>query len=223
MLAFIFYNDIITLRIGGQMIKEACVGSIKEAILAQKNAANRIELCDNLDEGGTTPSYGTIKICKDILNIPIACMIRPRGGNFSYSKEEIDAMIEDIKICKRLNVESVVFGVLKPDNSLDIENMKKLCDVAKPLKIVFHKAIDEMNNPLDVIDILYELGVNRILTSGTKNTAIEGSDILNELIEKSKNRIKIVVAGKVTDENIDDLSKIINSDEFHGKKIVGNL
>lgn len=205
------------------MIKEACVGSIKEAILAQKNAANRIELCDNLDEGGTTPSYGTIKICKDILNIPIACMIRPRGGNFSYSKEEIDAMIEDIKICKRLNVESVVFGVLKPDNSLDIENMKKLCDVAKPLKIVFHKAIDEMNNPLDVIDILYELGVNRILTSGTKNTAIEGSNILNELIEKSKNRIKIVVAGKVTDENIDDLSKIINSDEFHGKKIVGNL
>lgn len=205
------------------MIKEACVGSIKEAIIAQKNGANRIELCDNLYEGGTTPSYGTIKKCKDILNIPIACMIRPRGGNFSYSKEEIDVMIEDIKVCKSLNVESVVFGVLKKDNSLDIENMKKLCDVAKPLKIVFHKAIDEMDNPLDVIDTLHELGVNRILTSGTKNTAFEGCDILNKLIEKSKNKIKIVVAGSVTNENIDNLNKIINSDEFHGKKIVGNL
>ena len=90
------------------MIYEACVGSIEEAILAKKKGANRIELCDNLEEGGTTPSYGTIKICKEVLDIPIACMIRPRGGDFNYTKEEIKAMIEDIKICKDLKVEAVV-------------------------------------------------------------------------------------------------------------------
>lgn len=202
------------------MIYEACVGSIEEAILAKKKGANRIELCDNLEEGGTTPSYGTIKICKEVLDIPIACMIRPRGGDFNYTKEEIKAMIEDIKVCKELKVESVVFGVLKKDKSLDIENMKLLCENAKPLKIVFHKAIDEMSNPLEIVDTLYELGVNRILTSGTKNTAFEGKDILNELIQVCKDKMKIVVAGKVTKDNIENLSKLINSDEFHGKKIV---
>lgn len=202
------------------MIYEACVGSIEEAILAKKKGANRIELCDNLEEGGTTPSYGTIKICKEVLDIPIACMIRPRGGDFTYTKEEIKAMIEDIKVCKDLKVEAVVFGVLKKDKSLDIENMKLLCENAKPLKIVFHKAIDEMSNPLEIIDTLYELGVNRILTSGTKNTAFEGKDILNELIQACKNKMKIVVAGKVTKDNIENLSKLINSNEFHGKKIV---
>ncbi|MDK9580726.1 copper homeostasis protein CutC [Sneathia sanguinegens] len=202
------------------MIYEACVGSIEEAILAKKKGANRIELCDNLEEGGTTPSYGTIKICKEVLDIPIACMIRPRGGDFNYTKEEIKAMIEDIKVCKELKVEAVVFGVLKKDKSLDIENMKLLCENAKPLKIVFHKAIDEMSNPLEIIDTLYELGVNRILTSGTKNTAFEGKDILNELIQACNNKMKIVVAGKVTKDNIENLSKLINSNEFHGKKIV---
>lgn len=202
------------------MIYEACVGSIEEAILAKKKGANRIELCDNLEEGGTTPSYGTIKICKEVLDIPIACMIRPRGGDFNYTKEEIKAMIEDIKVCKELKVEAVVFGVLKKDKSLDIENMKLLCENAKPLKIVFHKAIDEMSNPLKIIDTLYELGVNRILTSGTKNTAFEGKDILNELIQACKDKMKIVVAGKVTKDNIENLSKLINSNEFHGKKIV---
>lgn len=202
------------------MIKEACIGSLKEALLAQKNGANRIELCDNLEEGGTTPSYGTIKKCIDILNIPIACMIRPRGGNFTYTKEEIEVMIEDIKVCKQLGVESVVFGVLKEDNTLDIENMKILCDVAKPLNIVFHKAIDETKNPLDLVDTLYTLGVNRILTSGTKNTAIEGSDIINSLIEKCRDKITIVAAGKVTKDNLEYLSNILHTDQFHGKKIV---
>lgn len=202
------------------MIYEACVGSIEEAILAKKKGANRIELCDNLEEGGTTPSYGTIKICKEVLDIPIACMIRPRGGDFTYTKEEIKAMLEDIKVCKELKVEAVVFGALKKDKSLDIENMKLLCENAKPLKIVFHKAIDEMSNPLEIIDTLYELGVNRILTSGTKNTAFEGKDILNELIQACNNKMKIVVAGKVTKDNIENLSKLINSNEFHGKKIV---
>lgn len=205
------------------MIKEACVGSITEAINANKNGANRIELCDNLAEGGTTPSFGTIKICKDLLNIPIACMIRPRGGNFIYSDEEIQTMIEDIKICKKLNVESVVFGVLNKDNTLNIEAMKLLCDIAKPLKIVFHKAIDEIDNPLDIIDTLYSLGVNRILTSGKMDTALEGKDLLNKLIKKCDGKIDIVVAGKVTENNLDQLSTLINATQFHGKKIVGLL
>ena len=202
------------------MIKEACVESFKKSLEAQNNGANRIELCENLAVGGTTPSYGTVKVCLEKLNIPIFPMIRARGGNFVYSKEEIEIMKEDIKAFKDLGVKGVVFGFLTSDNKIDLELTKELVDLAYPMEVTFHKAIDEIVNPLDYIDDLVNIGIKRILTSGGKATALEGKDLINEMIKKSNKRLKIVVAGKVTKENLNELSNLISSDEFHGKLIV---
>lgn len=202
------------------MIKEACVESFEKALEAQSNGANRIELCENLAVGGTTPSYGTVKICLEKLNIPIFPMIRARGGNFVYSKDEIKIMKEDIKIFKELGVKGVVLGCLTSDNKIDLELTKELVDLAYPMEVTFHKAIDEILNPLDYIDDLVNIGIKRILTSGGKATALEGKDLINEMIKKSNGRLKIVVAGKVTKENLNGLSNLISADEFHGKLIV---
>ena len=202
------------------MIKEACVESFEKALEAQSNGANRIELCENLAVGGTTPSYGTVKICLEKLNIPIFPMIRARGGNFVYSKDEIEIMKEDIKIFKELGVKGVVLGCLTSDNKIDLELTKELVDLAYPMEVTFHKAIDEILNPLDYIDDLVNIGIKRILTSGGKATALEGKDLINEMIKKSNGRLKIVVAGKVTKRNLNGLSNLISADEFHGKLIV---
>ena len=196
------------------MIKEACVESFEKALEAQNHGANRIELCENLAVGGTTPSYGTVKVCLEKLNIPIFPMIRARGGNFIYSKDEIEIMKEDIKIFKELGVKGLVLGCLTSDNKIDLELTKELVDLAYPMEVTFHKAIDEIQNPLDYIDDLVNI------TSGGKATALEGKDLINEIIKKSNERLKIVVAGKVTKENLNELSNLISSDEFHGKLIV---
>ena len=202
------------------MIKEACVESFEKALEAQSNGANRIELCENLAVGGTTPSYGTVKICLEKLNIPIFPMIRARGGNFVYSKDEIEIMKEDIKIFKELGVKGVVLGCLTSDNKIDLELTKELVDLAYPMEVTFHKSIDEILNPLDYIDDLVNIGIKRILTSGGEATALEGKDLINEMIKKSNGRLKIVVAGKVTKGNLNGLSNLISADEFHGKLIV---
>ena len=202
------------------MIKEACVESFEKALEAQNNEANRIELCENLAVGGTTPSYGTVKVCLEKLDIPIFPMIRARGGNFIYSKDEIEIMKEDIKIFKELGVKGVVLGCLISNNKIDLELTKELVDLAYPMEVTFHKAIDEIQNPLDYIDDLVNIGIKRILTSGGKATALEGKDLINEMIKKSNGRLKIVVAGKVTKENLNGLSNLISANEFHGKLIV---
>ena len=202
------------------MIKEACVESFEKALEAQSNGANRIELCENLAVGGTTPSYGTVKICLEKLNIPIFPMIRARGGNFVYSKDEIEIMKEDIKVFKDLGVKGLVLGCLTSDNKIDLELTKTLVNLAYPMEITFHKAIDEISNPLDYIEDLVNIGIKRILTSGGKATALEGKDLINDMIKKSNGRLKIVVAGKVTKENLNGLSNLISADEFHGKLIV---
>ena len=182
------------------MIKEACVESFEKALEAQNNGANRI--------------------CLEKLNISIFPMVRARGGNFVYSKDEIEIMKEDIKIFKKLGVKGVVLGCLTSDNKIDLELTKELVDLAYPMEVTFHKAIDEILNPLDYIDGLVNIGIKRILTSGGKATALEGKDLINEMIKKTNGRLKIVVAGKVTKENLNDLSNLISADEFHGKLIV---
>lgn len=202
------------------MLKEKCIGSFKEAIEAQKLGADRVELCDNLEEGGTTPSYGTIKMTVEKLDIPAFVIIRPRGGDFYYSPEEIEIMKEDIKICKSLGVKGVVLGILNRDNTINYEVTKELVTLAKPMEVTFHKAIDELRNPEEEVEKLASIGVDRILSSGTKATALEGAEILNKMIEKANGKIKIVVAGKVTKENLKEVSTKIPSTEFHGKKIV---
>jgi copper homeostasis protein len=202
------------------MIKEACIENFTDALAAQASGASRIELCENLAVGGTTPSYGTIKACIERLNIPAFVMIRPRGGDFCYSDQELEIMKTDIANCKKLGVPAVVFGLLTSDGRIDEEHTRQLISLARPMQVTFHKAFDELNDPFEGLRTLIRLGADRILTSGTKETASEGAGILNQLIERAGGRITIVAAGKITKENLPELSRIIHTTEFHGKKIV---
>jgi len=202
------------------IIKEACIENFTQAFVAQNAGASRIELCENLAEGGTTPSYGTIKACIEKLAIPSFVMIRPRGGDFVYSEEELQIMQADINCCKALGVPAVVFGLLTKDGAIDETNTRKLIELARPMQVTFHKAFDELREPLKGLETLIQLGVDRILTSGTKATAHEGAEILNQLITRADGRIIIVAAGKVTKDNLNKLIQHIRTSEFHGKKIV---
>jgi len=157
------------------------------------------------------------------LNIPVFVMIRPRGGDFVYSESEVKIMLEDIKLFKELGVDGYVFGVLTKDNQIDYPLLEKLIAPIKGLDITFHKAIDELEDPVKEVKKLSQMGITRILSSGTKPTALEGSEILNKMIAECDDNIKIVIAGGVSDENFEEVSSKIKSPDYHGKKIVGDL
>lgn len=205
------------------MIREACAGSFIEARRAEMAGAERIELCDNLFEGGTTPSYGTVKKVLEEVRVPVLVMVRPRGGDFCYTPDEVDIMIEDIGLFKSMGVVGVVLGVLTGEGKIDYPLLKRLLVECNGVEVTFHKAIDEVEDPVGEVEKLIEVGVERILTSGGAESALEGADILNEMIDAAGGRIKIVVAGGVTRESLDLVGSSIPATEFHGKKIVGDL
>lgn len=204
--------------------KEACVSTLKHALQAQNYGADRIELCDRLDLGGTTPSRELIKQANDELNIPIRVMIRPRGGDFSYSEDEIQEMIDAIHYCKSVGVEGVVFGVLDEENRLDTAQISRLIEAALPLKVVIHKAIDLTPDPVAALESLIQIeGVTTVLTSGGRSTAFEGLNNLKAMIELAGEKLEIMPAGKVTYANLEELHRTLGARAYHGKKIVGDL
>lgn len=206
------------------MILEACVESFEEAVNAETRGANRIELCDDLSTGGLTPSYALLESVKSKLNIPIMVMIRPRAGNFIYDSMELKQMKQNIDICKSLDVAGVVFGLLDDRNTIDVKNTTLLAEYASPLEITFHKAIDDTPDLLESVEILLGIkGITRILTSGGQATASEGAQMINKMSQAAGNRLKILAAGKITHHNLTELSGILHVDEFHGRKIFGDL
>ncbi|MFC2124448.1 copper homeostasis protein CutC [Bacteroidota bacterium] len=206
------------------MIIEACVETIDEALIAQENGANRIELCADLVEGGTTPSFGLISSAITYMNIPIMVMIRPRGGNFIYNEKEIEIMKKDIDLCKQLEVDGIVLGLLDQDRCIDLDKTRILCQYAFPLQVTFHKAIDDTKDLVSEFIRLKESAiVNRVLTSGGARSAFEGTDQLKHMITLAGNDITIIVAGGVTKDNLNMISQSIPCSEYHGRKIVGDL
>ena len=202
------------------ILKEACVGSFQEARSADKLGADRIELCDNLAVGGTTPSFGTIKMAKESLRAPIFPIIRPRGGDFIFNQEEIQIMETDIEACWSLNIEGVVIGVLNPDRTINESAVKRLVEKAKTMNISFHMAFDEIEDKKAAIDKLIELGISRVLTKGGPGRAIDNMVALKELIDYADGRIHILAGGSVTRENYMDIVKATGVREVHGTKIV---
>ena len=206
------------------MILEACVETFEEALKAESMGASRIELCDDLSVGGITPSYALLDSVKNKLKIPIMVMIRPRGGNFIYDSFELKLMKQSIDICKSLGVMGVVFGILNNQDLIDAEITKMLVEYADPLDITFHKAIDDTPDPVHSAEILAGIkGITRILTSGGKPTALEGAENINKMSKIAAGHPKILAAGRITATNLDEISGILKTDEFHGRKIVGPL
>jgi len=206
------------------IVKEACVERLDEAILAEKNGANRIELCSRLDLDGLTPHRNMIKDVINSVKIPVKVMIRPRAGNFVYHDHELNVMKDDILYCKRVNVSGIVFGVLKKDKTVDIIATRLLSDIATGLEITFHKAIDEVSSIFTELDRLRSIqAVTNILTSGGADSAMEGSDTLKEMVTRYKGQLTIIAAGKITEQNLIKVRQLTGAQEYHGRKIVGDL
>ena len=206
------------------IVKEACVERLDEAILAEKNGANRIELCSRLDLDGLTPHRNMIKDVINSVKIPVKVMIRPRGGNFVYHDQELDVMKDDILYCKRVNVSGIVLGVLKEDKTVDLIATRLLSDIASGLEITFHKAIDEVSSIFPELDRLRSIqAVTNVLTSGGADSAMEGCDTIKEMVNRYKGQLTIIAAGKITEQNIIKVHQLTGAQEYHGRKIVGDL
>jgi copper homeostasis protein len=196
------------------MLLEICANSYQSAMNAQKAGVHRIELCSEISVGGITPSYGVLKKVMADINIPVHVLIRPRSGDFTYSDVEFEMMKEDIFICKELGCKGIVSGILHTDNTIDIERTKELMALTKPLSFTFHRAFDMIPAPTEAIHELIAMGVDRLLTSGQKDTAIEGLDLIVELQEIAKNKLIVIPGSGINDKNC-NLFKKAGFKEIH--------
>jgi copper homeostasis protein len=194
---------------------EICCANIASAQNAQAGGADRIELCDNLWEGGTTPSFGMLKVLRQELKIQIFVLIRPRGGDFLYSDTEFKVMLQDIYKAKELGADGIVSGILKADGTVDCDRTTALIEAASPLPFTFHRAFDccrDLNEALE--DIIF-CGAKRILTSGGKNSVAEGFEPLKELNKQAAGRIIILPGGGINSQNIQSIKEKTGCSEFH--------
>ncbi len=196
-------------------ILETIAFNIESCTKAQEAYANRIELCDNPGEGGTTPSYGFIKAARTALDIALFPIIRPRGGDFLYSEEAFEIMKTDVQVCKDLGCDGVVIGMLNEDATIDKIRCSILVNIAYPMSVTFHRAFDRVTNPEQALEDIIEIGCERILTSGFHPTAMEGADNLKKLIEKAADRIIIMPGSGVRASNIASLASSTGAFEFH--------
>ena len=199
------------------IIIEVCVDSVESALAAEHGGADRVELCDNLMEGGTTPSAGMIELARRHLSIGLQVIIRPRGGDFCYSAIEFEIMKRDIETAKRLGADGIVIGILKPDGTVDAERTATLVKLAQPLNVTFHRAFDMTRDPYQALEDLVELGVNRILTSGQAYSVLEGLDLIAELVQIAGDRV-IIMPGGGTERN---LQKIVNEALIKEAHVIG--
>jgi copper homeostasis protein len=194
---------------------EICVDSIESALNAQTAGAHRVELCNNLFEGGTTPSMGTISSARNNLTIGLHVLIRPRGGDFLYTDVEYDIMRRDIDFCGELGVDGIVIGILEKSGNIDVEKTAKLIESARPMSVTFHRAYDMCNDPKKGLEAVIASGANRLLTSGQKNRAEEGIELISKLIEKGGERIIIMPGSGISLSNIELIARTTGAREFH--------
>jgi len=187
------------------LILEVCVESAESAIAAEAGGADRVELCDNLMEGGTTPSAGMVALTMDRVGLDVLMMIRPRGGDFLYTDLECDIMHKDIEVAKSLGVHGVVFGLLTPSGKVDQRRTARLIEAARPLQVTFHRAFDMTVDPFEALADLISLGVNRILTSGQEPSAVEGISLLARLVERANGRTILLAGCGIDESNIADI------------------
>ena len=194
---------------------EIAVFNIGSALLAVEAGADRLELCENPAEGGTTPSYGTLKMAKEKINIPVFPIIRVRGGDFLYSDDEFAVMKKDIELCKQLGFEGIVIGLLNADGTVDADRTKQLTDLAYPMEVTFHRAFDRAADPLQALETIIACGCNRILTSGQVPNAGNGKELIRQLIQQADDRIIIMPGSGIRSSNIKEIAAFTGAVELH--------
>jgi copper homeostasis protein len=196
-------------------IIEICVEGIDGAVAAAEAGADRIELCASLIEGGITPSLATIRHACETLEMPVHVIIRPRGGDFLYSPRELETMADDIRSCQQSGAAGVVFGCLKPDGTIDEDTMAALVVAAGEMSVTCHRAFDMTRNAEEAIEALVRCGVDRVLTSGQRDTAVEGLPILKRTVAAARGRIKVMACGALDETNIARVLAESGADELH--------
>lgn len=199
---------------------EICANSVESCLAAQEGGADWVELCAGIPEGGTTPSYGEIKLARKLLTkTKLHVIIRPRGGDFLYTPLELERMEEDIRICRELGVDGVVFGCLTEEGEIDREANRRLVELARPMSVTFHRAFDRTADPMKALEDIISLGCNRILTSGQQPKAIDGISLLAQLEKKLKEYslppIQLLAGSGVNEENIRQIFDATGIHEYH--------
>jgi copper homeostasis protein len=202
---------------GNRISLEVCANSVTSAVAAQEGGAIRVELCENLKEGGTTPSHGQILMARKLLHIKLICIIRPRAGDFLYTDLEYDIMMADIRYCIDAGCDGVVIGILHADGTVDKKRCIEMVRLAKQwgLGVTFHRAFDMCKDLYQALEDIIEIGCDRILTSGGKSTAMEGVAVLNHLVQNAAGRISIMPGAGVNEANVADLVRFTNVTEVH--------
>lgn len=194
---------------------EICVDSPEGVIAARDGQANRVELCDNLFEGGTTPSIGAMKMARRVGGIALHVIIRPRGGDFLYSVVEFDTMRTDIEAARTSRVDGIVIGLLTADGNIDKERTAELVTLARPMSVTFHRAFDVCRDPFASLEDLIEIGVDRVLTSGQQADAVSGAETIQKLVEAAGDRIVVMACGGLDETNIADVIAKTGVSEVH--------
>ena len=196
---------------------EVCANSAISAIAAQDGGAIRVELCNNLQQGGTTPSHGHITVARKALHIKLFVLIRPRSGDFLYTKTEFEIMLSDVRHAIESGCDGIVTGILNKDGTVDVERNSQLINMARQhgLAATFHRAFDFCVSQEDALEEIIEMGFERILTSGGKSTAMEGASVIRSLIRQAKGRICIVPGGGINEHNVADLVRFTGANEIH--------
>lgn len=196
-------------------VLEVCAFHIDSCIIAERAGAVRVELCDNPIEGGTTPSYGTIRRTREKISIQLYPILRPRSGNYFYSDEEFQILKEDIAVCKDLHCDGISVGVQRLDATMDTERLKRIVDWAGPMGVTCNRAFDCAPDPFQALEDIIACGCERILTSGQKSAAPDAADLLAKLVQQASNRIIIMPGAGVKSSNIAALKKACGAPEFH--------
>ena len=194
---------------------EICANSVASCIEAQKGGAYRVELCAAIPEGGTTPSYGDMVVARELLDIKLNVIIRPRGGDFLYSALEHKIMRRDIEMARQLGVDGVVIGCLTAEGEVDMKRHRELLDAAGEMSVTFHRAFDMCHDPFDSLEKIISLGCSRILTSGQQQQAEQGIPLLKELVKQAGDRIVIMPGSGINRHNIGVIAKETGAREFH--------
>jgi len=202
---------------GGRLLAmlEICIDGVASALAASKGGADRVELCANLPEGGTTPSAGMIRGVRRAFSGGLMVIIRPRGYDFLYSEEEMEAMLEDVRVARELGADGVVIGCLRADGTVDVNRCARLIEVAGPLDLTFHRAFDMTRDLDEALETIYSLGVKRILTSGGKADVPSGSSVIADLVKRSAGRVSLMPGGGLTPENLAEIVRATGVREIH--------
>lgn len=194
---------------------EVVVYNIESALKALDGGADRLEICADPGAGGATPSPGVVEVIRKNVSVDVFTMLRPRGGDFLYSSYEFHAMKRDLYHFQRLSVDGVVFGILNENGSIDKKRCQELIQRARPLKVTCHRAFDRTPDPFQALEDCIEIGFDRILTSGQRNTAFEGLGLLTELQERAKNRIAIMAGSGINENNVQEIVRASKVNEIH--------